>query len=156
MKPVIVFAYHTGWRREEILNLTWDKVDLKEGLVRIDPGETKNEEGRTVYIDGEVLEELKVLHRNRRLDCNYVFHWNCQPIRDFRGAWDSAYIKAGLSQVVKDEQRHETKVPTKIFHDFRRTAVRDMIRAGVPERVAMTISGHKTRSVFDRYNIVRD
>ena len=168
LKPVITFGYHSGWRKVEILDLMWDHVDLKEGTARLDPGDPKNEEGRTLYMEEELLEEMKNLHAKRHLGCPYVFHRNGQPIRDFRGAWKTACIKAGLFEVLKDEQgkpvvikdkkgnEEVVKVPTKIFHDFRRTAIRDMVRSGVSERVAMRISGHKTRSVFDRYNIVSD
>lgn len=142
LRPLVTFAYHTGWRKGEILKLTWDKVDLKQGIVRLDPGETKNDEGRTLYMDEELWKEMQVLHSKRRLGCQYVFHRNGMPVRDFRDSWETACTQA--------------KVEGRFFHDFRRTAIRNMVRAAVPERVAMKISGHKTRSVFDRYNIVSD
>ena len=116
----------------------------------------------------ELMEEMKALQSQRQLGCPYVFHRDGQPIKDFRGSWDTACIKAGLFEILKDGQGNPVvikekkgnekvvKVPTKIFHDFRRTAIRDMVRSGVSERVAMRIPGHKTRSVFDRYNIVSD
>ena len=156
LRPVVCFGYHSGWRKEEILELTWDRVDLREGLVRLDPGETKNEEGRTFYLNEELTTELKALFSRRRLDCPYVFQRDGNRIKDFRGAWDKACIELGLFEVVRDDQGNETKTPTRIFHDLRRSAIRDMVRSGVSERVAMKISGHKTRSVFDRYNIVSD
>jgi integrase len=156
VKPIITFAYHSGWRKAEILGLTWDRVDLEQGSVRLDPGETKNEKGRTLYMNEEVLREIRKLHAKRQLGCPHLFHREGEQIKDFRGAWDSACIQAGLFRVVKDSEGNENKIPTKIFHDFRRTAIRDMVRSGVSERVAMEISGHKTRSVFDRYNIVSD
>jgi len=168
LKPIITFAYHSGWRKAEILGLTWDKVDLKEGTVRLDPGETKNEEGRTLYMNDELFEEMHKLQTKRHLGCPYVFHRKGKPIAGFRKAWVSVCIQAGLCEVLKDGQGKAVvvkdkkgnekvlKVPTRIFHDFRRTAIRDMVRSGVSERVAMSISGHKTRNVFDRYNIVSD
>ena len=142
LKPVTTFAYHTGWRKEEIVGLTLDKLDLKQGVVRLDPGETKNEDGRVIYLDDELIKELKALNSSRPLGCPYVFHLNGMRIKDFRGAWNAACRKVGLAG--------------KLFHDFRRTAVRNMLRSGIREKVAMMISGHKTRSVFDRYHIVTD
>jgi len=151
LRPVVTFAYYTGWRRREILNLTWDKVDLKAGIVRLDPGETKNDDGRTIYLNTELAQEMRTLHGKRRLGCPYVFHNEGHQIRDYRDAWRSACRKLGLQ--IKDEKSGRM-IAGRLFHDFRRTAVRNMIRAGVHERVAMAISGHKTRSVFDRYNII--
>jgi integrase len=168
LRPIVTFGYHSGWRKAEILGLTWDKVDLKEGTLRLDPGETKNEEGRTLYMNDELLEEMHKLQAKRYLGCPYVFHREGKPIAGFRKAWISACIKIGLCEVLRDSEGRAVvvknkkgnekvvKVPTRIFHDFRRTAIRDMVRSGVSERVAMSISGHKTRNVFDRYNIVSD
>jgi integrase len=140
LKPLVTFAYKTGWRKNEILNLTWDRVDLQEGVVRLDIGQTKNDEARTVYLDSELKTLLKELLAKRRLGCEYVFHRKGKKIKCFRKSWLRACKVVGLGN--------------RIFHDFRRTAVRNIVRAGVPERVAMMVSGHKTRSVFDRYNIV--
>lgn len=156
LKTLVTFAYHSGWRKQEILGLTWDRVNLQEGVVTLDPGETKNEEGRTLYLNQELMEEMKAALSKRNIGCPFVFHRNGEPIRDFRGSWDTACLEAGLWKMETDKEGNEAKVPTKIFHDFRRTAIRDMVRSGVSERVAMKISGHKTRSVFDRYNIVSD
>jgi integrase len=146
LKGFVTFAYKTGWRVSEIANLTWDRVDLQGGIVRIEAGETKNREARTVYLDEELKEILSQqweLRRGGKL-VPYVFpnKEGTGRLKDFRGAWDKACAEANLGK--------------RLFHDFRRTAVRDMVRSGIPERVAMMISGHKTRSVFDRYNIVSD
>lgn len=140
LKPVAFFGYCTGWRKSEILSLTWKQVDLEAGTVRLEPGTTKNKEGRTVFMEPELLEMMKGLYRKRVFSCSFVFHLDGQRVQDFRKAWKAASKKA--------------RVPGVLFHDLRRTAVRNMVRAGVPERVAMAISGHKTRAVFDRYNIV--
>ena len=140
--PIVTFGYNFGWRLSEILGLTWDKVDLKNGIVRIETGETKNDEARTVYLDDELNEIFKKLFTERRLDIPFIFLKDDKPIQSFNKAWKTACKKAGLKE--------------KLFHDLRRTAVRNMVRAGIPEGVAMKVSGHKTRSVFERYNIVND
>jgi integrase len=80
---------------------------------------------------------------------------NGEPVRDFRGSWYTLCERSGLGRFVKGEDEKK-RWEGLIFHDFRRSAVRNMIRSGVSEKVAMKISGHKTRSVFDRYNIVNE
>lgn len=150
IRPVVTFAYLTGWRiRSEILPLEWRQVDFAAGTVRLEVGTTKNDEGREfpfdVYPDlRDVLEQQRALTRQveqrREQIVPWVFHRNGRPIRSFYRSWHTACEAAGC--------------PSRIPHDFRRTAVRNLVRAGVPERVAMMLTGHKTRSVFDRYNIV--
>ncbi len=140
IRPIATFGYITGWRKGEILNLTWRQIDFQDCTVRLEPGETKNGEGRTIYMEPELLSMLKDLFKKRRLGCPYVFHHEGEHISEFRKAWNSACMAA--------------EIPGMLFHDLRRTAVRNMVRAGIPERVAMAISGHKTRAIFDRYDIV--
>jgi integrase len=115
--------------------------------VRLEAEKTKNDEVRTVYLDHELkqifVDQLKARKTTKKL-LPYVFPNKARTnrIKNFQGAWKTACKDA--------------KIGKRVFHDFRRTAVRNMVRAGIPEGVAMKISGHKTRSVFDRYNIVND
>jgi integrase len=144
LRDFITFAYRTGWRHSEISKLTWNNVDLKQGIVRLEVGETKNDEARTLYLDSELRAIVESRWSERRNLLPYVFlnKYGNDRIKRFDKAWKRA---------CKDAQ-----IGLRHFHDFRRTAVRNMVRSGIPERVAMMISGHKTRSVFDRYNIVND
>jgi integrase len=151
INSLVTFAYRLGWRKSELLGLTWDRVDLKQGILWLNPGETKNGEARTVYLDEDLQKEIRYLHSRRHLGCAHVFHRDGVPVRDIRDAWEEACKATGLWAMDKEKGGMR---PTRIFHDFRRTAVRNMVRSGIPERVAMEISGHKTRSVFDRYHIV--
>ncbi len=96
----------------------------------------------------EVLAMQKAIRDEKYPGCPWVFFRDGKPILDLRGAWETACAAAGLVDGAGK--------PTRLFHDLRRTGVRNLIRAGVPERVAMLISGHRSRSVFERYNIVSE
>jgi integrase len=167
LRPPLTFAYLTGWRvPSEVLTRQWRHVDLRAGVVRLEPGETKNGEGRTFPFDA--LPPLKALLQVQRARTTaleratgvivpWVFHRGGTPIRHFRRAWRSALRRAatatyenGISQIIRPD------LLARIPHDLRRTAVRNLVRAGVPEKVAMELTGHETRSVFERYNIVNE
>lgn len=146
----IHFAYLTGWRcRSEVLPLQWRNIDFDTGTVRIDPGATKNGDGRVIYMSASLralLEEQRrrtlALQQETDRIIPLVFHDHGQKIVNYDKRWREACQKAGL--------------PGKLVHDFRRTAIRNLVRVGIPERVAMQMCGHKTRNMLDRYNIVAD
>jgi integrase len=167
LQPVAEFCYLTGWRSQsEVLPLTWAQVDFAAGVVRLEPRTTKNDEGRTFPFDAlpalkRLLERqrqrTKAVERKTGRIIPHVFHNDGEPIKYMRRAWLSACKRAATithPNGVKEVRRPH--LLGRLPHDFRRTAVRNLVRAGVPERVAMQLTGHKTRSVFDRYNIVNE
>lgn len=127
--------------------------DLRAGTLRLEVGTTKNDDGRVVKLTAELraqiaaqIERIKAVERKAGRIIPYLFPYLSgrrrlgERRRDFRKAWATACKNAGASGMLR--------------HDFRCTAVRNLVNAGVPERVAMKITGHKTRAVFDRHHIV--
>ena len=162
LKPVLTTAYVTGWRvYDEILTRQWHHVDFKSGWLRLEPGETKNDDGRMFPLTPDLR---AVLLRQRELTENlqreqgriipWVFHREGRPIKSFRRAWITACIKAGLGKRITGPDGKLVKdIAYRIPHDFRRTAVRNLERAGVPRSAAMKMVGHKTESIYRRYAI---
>jgi integrase len=147
LRAVATFAYCTGWRtKSEILGLEWRQVDWPGKVVRLDPGTTKNREGRsfpfTSALETLLKDQLAEHERLKKADriVSLVFHRDGERIKNFRRAWISACKAAG--------------VPGRLVHDFRRTAVRNLERAGVPRSSAMAMVGHRAESIYRRYAIV--
>lgn len=154
LAPVVRFAALTGWRKGEIIpyqeneGLRWRNVDFETDTVHLDPGTTKNDEGRTFPFSALPPLEKLLRQQRERTDAveqdqervvPHVFHRDGEPIRWMRHAWNEAAEAAG--------------VPDAWFHDLRRTAVRNLERAGVPRSVATKLTGHKTEEVYRRYAI---
>ena len=176
LKVAVTIAHTFGWRMQsEVLTLELRQLNLKTGTISLDPGTTKNDDGRLVYLTPELKALLAAqvarvmnLMRERGAVIPYLFSHltgrrQGQRRQDFRRAWKTACREAmleGLTGGARARKLEELKQNPKfglqamLRHDFRRTAVRNMINARVPERVAMKVTGHKTRSVFDRYHIV--
>ena len=142
------FGFLTGWRKKSIRTVRW--ADVGDNVIYLRAENFKTRKPETMPLEGDLLAIIE-----RRRDAavikeenkeprfaEFVFHRDGQPIGDFRKAWATACKKADVAG--------------RIFHDFRRTAARNLIEAGVQQAVAMKITGHKTDSMFRRYAIVNE
>lgn len=169
LKDFCRFAFLTGWRKSEIASLAWS--DTHEGVIRLRSENSKNGQGRSIVIAGELvalIERRKQARLANGVLTNLVFHREGELVAEFRKAWASACVSAGVGKWICPKchgEGTERECPQckvrgeysgRIFHDFRRSAVRSMIRSGVPQSVAMKISGHKTASMFRRYDIASE
>jgi integrase len=141
LKALFVCGHHTGARKNELRRVPWKQVDFDGGVIRLPANQTKTKKPRTLPIYGDMRRWLEHQRATCPADCVWVFHGaRNRPVDNHLNGWAEACERAGL--------------PGLLFHDLRRSAVRNMKRAGIQDKVAMEITGHRTRSVFDRYNIV--
>ena len=150
LQDFIEWGFRTGQRKSEIAKFTWDMLDRSGSIwvLRLPGAIAKNKTGRSLGLAGETRTIMERRLARRRLDCPLIFHRTSkgkagQSIKDLRCAWRNALEAAELPR-------------DRLFHDLRRSAVRTLIRSGVDPSVAMKASGHKTRSMLDRYNIVEE
>ncbi|MGQ0722179.1 MAG: tyrosine-type recombinase/integrase [Candidatus Eiseniibacteriota bacterium] len=129
LKDFTRFAYLIGWRKGEIISLRWSDVDRDARAIRLRPEASKNGKGRVVPLDRDLGALIERRWQARRIDragevhmTDLVFHRDGEPVGDFRKAWTTACLEAGLYHVVKDDAGDEQKVPDKFFDDLRRTA----------------------------------
>ncbi len=145
LRLALTVAYVSGVRVGEVFSIKLEQVDFHSGAIRLGQLSTKNKQPRVFYLTGEHYAEL--LEQQYELEhryphCKSLIHREGKPVKSFKDSWKTACEKAGI--------------PGKLFHDLRRTAARNMLNAGVPEKWAMYIGGWKTRSIFDRYSIVNE
>jgi integrase len=140
LRALLALAYNFGFRKGELLGMRVFQIDLNARTIRLLSGTTKTDLGRTVVMTAEVQKLLSECVKGKKAE-DAVFTWaNGDPVEDFRGTWKALTKTAG--------------VPGLLVHDLRRSAVRRMVRRGISKHVAKRISGHKTDSIFDRYDIV--
>ncbi len=153
LRPVLALGYHTGMRLGEIQRLRWEQVKFLDGVIRLDPGETKNDEGRAIPVNEELMRVLKAEYLKREPGCPLVCGRNGRAIRDFRRVWYDRCSKLGLGTLEKRPGRRRAKYRGLIFHDLRRTFITDAENSGAPRHEIMKGTGHKTESVYKRYAI---
>lgn len=140
IKPIVMIGYYMGLRLSEIIDLTWPEVDFKKGFIRLTASRTKTDSARSIPIHPEVKVMLESLPRGLHTD--RVFLFDGKPFDEFRRSWKTALKNAGIKDFV--------------FHDLRHCALNNLRKAGNDFFQIMALSGHKTMSVFKRYNLVTE
>jgi len=153
LNQIVEFLYYSGWRQGAARSLEWKDVDLEGRTARLRIASSKNKEPWIVPLAGRLWDITQDRLKDRRLDCRYVFHRDGRKIGDFKKSWKTACKKSGLGGMEVQEDGRKKYVGT-IPHDMRRCTARNLSRAGVPEQLAMKITGHKTNSMYRRYRIV--
>lgn len=144
-QDIFGFAYETGWRRNEVLGLTWDEVDWDAMIIRLGAERTKNSHRRIRPITSDIEPVMLRRRASRVVGLPWVFHKAGKKIGPTR--WRNAFVKA----------REKAGRPNVLLHDCRRTTVRNLVRSGVvSDKEAMELTGHRTRSIFDRYDITSE
>ncbi len=140
VKDIIVFLFHSGWRSGEARTLEWQDVDVESGMIRLRRENNKIKKNRMLPLLGELKDVIERRVNEQRMDCPYVFHRNGKQIKGFMTAWKTACADIGQ--------------PGLVPHDMRRSAVRNFRKAGLSETEGMAMSGHKTNSIYKRYDII--
>jgi len=145
---VVITAYSTGMRAGEIYGLTWDRVFLKEGYIKLEAKHTKTKKARIVWLLSDEVKD--VFHRrwkNRTFEHNYVFDFYGRPLKSIRNSLERACTEVGIpyGRRVKDGF---------VLHDLRHSFITRCRRAGIDEHTTMRIVGHSSRAMYDRYNTV--
>lgn len=178
LRIVLAIGYYAGMRRAEVLGLRWEQVNFLENTIVLLPGKTKNNKGRTIPIVPQLRALLVEQYGNRQELCAYVCfrldrRGHAAKIVSFRKVWQARCIKLVFGEmkpatdpvtgeVLYEKPRKGRKNPKPkvkmvydglLYHDLRRSFVRNLVRSGTPEKVSMKFSGHLTRDVFDRYDI---
>lgn len=137
---IVTVAYNTGMRAGEIFGMTWDRVDTREGYFNLTSRDTKTGEPRRVYFNGQVKDILERLDKAGHLSHNFVFTYRGKPFKS---------VKVALTRALK-----RAKIENFRLHDLRHTFTTNARKAGVDKSVIMKLTGHRTLSMFTRYNSV--
>jgi len=168
LRPLVSLAFHTGMRRGELLGLKWSHIDFEHRFIRLDAAQTKTRSARQIPIPAEPFEMLGLQKQARDLACpacEHVFFRArrpnerasspaLMPLGDFERDWQRACVAAGLGKMVGPEGRQRYR--GLLLHDLRRSAIREILRSGTHQHVAMKIGGWKTDSMCRRYNIISE